>query len=295
MITKLRNLTSKYAIPSTIIIAVVSYLIMISVGKIFALFPNSLVKSYTKEFINILIPIGIVILFGFATSFKSKKFFRGLLCGISLFVFQCLLFIFNVLIAVDESATWKPWYLIIFGVFSIICVAIREECIYRATVQNILAKKYLKSTKGIWITAIVSALIFGLIHAFNIFTGVKISAALIQAVTNVGIGLFFAALYLRCGNLWVLITVHTVTDLAGLFPSTFLNKTTTETLSAIHIQSLFAGVIFVLIAIFLLRPSKCKEILQRFGVAEPTIQIDEVASNDEVTSNDEVASNDENA
>ena len=281
MITKLRNLTYKYAIPSAIIIAVVSYLIMISVGKIFALFPKSLVTSYTKEIINILSPIGIVILFGFATSFKSKKFFRGLLCGISLFAYQCLSFIFNFIITVDESVTWKPWYLIIFGVFSIICVAIREECIYRATIQNILTKKYLKSTKGIWITAIVSALIFGLIHAFNIFTGVKISAALIQAVSSVGIGLFFAALYLRCGNIWVLITVHTITDLSGLFSSTFLNKTTTEALSTIPIQSLLISFVFVLIAIFLLRPSKCKEILQRFSVAEPTIQIDEVTSNDE--------------
>ena len=71
-----------------------------------------------------------------------------------------------------------------------------------------------------------------------------------------------------------------------MFPFVFLNKTNVETISGFSITNLLMGLIFVLISIFLLRPSKCKEILQRFNIAEPTVQINKVVSNDEVASND---------
>ena len=39
-----------------------------------------------------------------------------------------------------------------------------------------LAKKYAKSVKGIWITVIVSSLLFGLCHVSNLFFGEGIAA-----------------------------------------------------------------------------------------------------------------------
>ena len=102
--------------------------------------------------------------------------------------------------------------------------------------------------------------------------GVELVPAIIQAVSNIGTGLFFAAIYLRGGNVWSLVLIHTVVDLAGLFKSVFCNATEASVISSMTATSLIAGAVFALIAIFLLRPSKCKEVLARFN---PTLQVDE--------------------
>ncbi len=49
-----------------------------------------------------------------------------------------------------------PWDLMVVGVVSVIGVGVREECIYRETIQNIVAKKHANSVKGIWINRIHS-------------------------------------------------------------------------------------------------------------------------------------------
>ena len=127
------------------------------------------------------------------------------------------------------------------------------------------------------LSAIASAIIFGLIHAFNFLMGVELLPAVIQAVTNVGIGLFFASVYLRGGNFWSLVLIHTVVDLNGLFKSTFCYVDQASVISSIPVTSLIAGVVFIAISIFLLRPSKCKEIVERFTAAEPKKELIENA------------------
>ena len=269
MLKKLRNWTYQHAISSAVLIALLFYLMMKGVSVIFSLLPNSTAVSYLQQIVGILYPIGIMIFFGFANAFKSKKFFKGLLCSMALTVLQAfVLVVFFAESLSDPATVWKPWNLILFGLISVVGIGIREECVFRATIQNILAKKYANSAKGIWITAIVSALIFGLIHAFNVFSGVDLLPAVVQAFTNVGIGLFFAALYLRSGNLWVLIFVHTLTDTAGLAGSVFLYQSDIAVISSMSWQSLIGGLIFLGISCFLLRPSKCKEILARFRAEE---------------------------
>ena len=264
MLTKLREFTYKHAIPSAIVIALLFYGLMQGVGAIFSLLPSNLAVRYIYEIVGVLYPIGIVILFGFSWAFRSKKFFKGLLCGMALLVTQIMTLLGQISDAVTTAGAWKPWYLILLGLISVLAIGIREECVFRATIQNIVAQKYAHSTKGIWLTAIVSALIFGLIHAFNIFSGVEVVGALFQATTNIGIGLFFAAVYLRSGSLWAVVAIHTLTDLAGLFLSIFKYKSELELMSSISWQSLIFGIVFIGISAFLLRPSKCKEIIERF-------------------------------
>jgi membrane protease YdiL (CAAX protease family) len=168
----------------------------------------------------------------------------------------------------NPESNWNPWYLIIYGVFTIVGVGVREECIYRATLQNILAKKYANSVKGIWITVIVSSIIFGLSHVPNIFFNVTPSAVLDQSISAVFVGILFGAVYLRSGNLWVLILIHTLTDVASLSSSIFLrNVSDVEVMNqqlSFSWGSMIYNLILVGIAAFLLRPSKFKQIQESF-------------------------------
>ena len=82
------------------------------------------------------------------------------------------------------------------------------------------------------------------------------------------IGVLWAAIYLRSGNIWSLIVLHAVTDIVGLAGSNFLvGSTDIEQMSetmAFSLGKLITWLLYIAYAIYLLRPSKCEEIFERF-------------------------------
>ena len=155
--------------------------------------------------------------------------------------------------------------LIFYGLLTVLGIGIREECIYRGVIQNIVAKKYANSVKGVWITAAVGAFIFGIMHAGNFFTTTTApSSIVVQIISAMFSGLVFSAIYLRSGSLWVPILVHALIDTVALSGSIFLTQTRAETVNELSLGALVGMAIYILPTIFLLRPSKCKEIVTRF-------------------------------
>jgi membrane protease YdiL (CAAX protease family) len=163
--------------------------------------------------------------------------------------------------------------MIVFGVFSVIGVGVREECLCRGVIQNIIAKKYANSVKGIWITVIVSAIIFGLLHVPNILVGMKPLALLSQVLTATFTAIFFGAVYLRSGSIWALILIHTLTDLASLAKSMFYEGVSDVDIAnelSLKWDSIVVYLIFLGVSAFLLRPSKCKQIYESLCFADET-------------------------
>ena len=273
MIKKIRDWTYQHAIPAAFIIFILVDCLLLGVGKLLELLPSSLPMKYLIEAVFIIIPIAIVIFFGFSRAFKNGKFFKGLICCIPLIIIQLIVLLLFFSENLDNpSVTWKSSSMIILGLISVVGIGIREECIYRATIQNVIAKKHANSVKGIWITTIVSSVIFGLCHVPNLLFGVAPAAVLSQTISATFAGLFFGAIYLRCGNIWVPILLHTLTDIASLAQSTFLvgisdveniSQYSISWLSTIFIILLYGG-----LTAFLLRPSKCKQIYENLCFAD---------------------------
>jgi membrane protease YdiL (CAAX protease family) len=244
-------------------------LVLHAIAALLSFLPKTLTVAYLMEIILMIVPVAIVFFFGFSRAFKNGSFFRGLFCCLPFIILQLFVLIFFFANNIgDPEVDWKPWYLIIYGLVSIVGVGVREECIYRATLQNIVAKKYANSVKGVWITAIIGAIIFGLTHASNIFYGMEPLAVLAQMISATFVGLLFGAVYLRSGSLWAIILVHTLTDIASLTSSTFLNVSDIADLNQMaNVWSLFRGkllvwLFYIGLTAFLLRPSKCKQIYE---------------------------------
>ena len=265
MLKKIRSLSYQYAIPAAFIIFVLLDLLLFGLSGLLSFLPRTLLTQYLTELILMLVPVAFVCFFGFSSAFKKGKFFRGLLYCLPFIIFQLLILaVFFEKNLGNPEANWKPWYLIVYGLFSVVGIGVREECLYRATIQNILAKKYANSVKGIWITAIIGAIIFGLTHVSNLFFGMDPLAVLTQVISATFVGLLFGAIYLRSGSVWALILIHTLTDTAGLAGSTFLYISDIEDMNQLSWswERLIAWLLYVGIAVFLLRPSKCKQICE---------------------------------
>ena len=270
MLKKIRSLTYQYAIPAAFIVFVLIDLLLLGLGQLLSLLPPTLPMLYLSETIMILVPVASVFFFGFSSAFKKGNFLRGLLYLLPLIVSQAIILggFFSENLG-NPEANWKPWYLVVYGVFSVVGVGVREECIFRATIQNILAKKHANSVKGIWITAIVAALIFGLTHVTNVLFGVDPLAVLTQVISAACLGLLLGAVYLRSGSIWALILIHTLIDIAGLAGSTFMYISDIEDLNQLswYWERLIIWLSYIGFAAFLLRPSKCKQICESFCFA----------------------------
>jgi membrane protease YdiL (CAAX protease family) len=172
----------------------------------------------------------------------------------------------------NPEATWQSWYMIAFGLFSALCVGIREECIYRGVIQNVIAKKYANSVKGVWITVLLSSLFFGLCHVSNLLAGMNPLAVLTQVINAVIVGLLICAAYLRSGSIWAVILVHALTDTVSLSKSIFFVGFSEVEVANQQLSydwaTLIMNLIFIGITAFLLRPSKCKQIYESLPIKD---------------------------
>ena len=278
MLKKIKAFSDKYAIISAFIAFLVIDLFLHGISALLNLLPDLLPLKFLSQAILIAIPVAIVFVFGFRRAFRGKNFLRGVLCGLPYIVWYSLIMALMLANHLGSSeATLQPWNLILYSLFTILGVGIREECIYRATIQNIVAKKYANSVKGIWITAIVGAFIFGIMHAGNFFTTTTSpSSIVVQIISAMFSGLVFSAIYLRSGNLWIVILIHTLIDTAGLLPFSLFGVTLDESLNrmAWDWTKLILWAVEIGYAAFLLRPSKCKQICESLCFTDKELESD---------------------
>jgi membrane protease YdiL (CAAX protease family) len=274
MLKKIRFLMDQYAILAAFVSYILIDLVLHGIAALLNLLPDLLPLKFLSQALLIAIPVAIVFLWGFSRAFKNGSFFRGLVYGLPYIVWYSLLLVLMLKKNLgNPEATLQSWDLILYSLFSIVGVGIREECIYRGTIQNIVAKKYANSVKGIWITAIVGSFIFGIMHAGNFFTTVTDPYSIVvQIISAMFIGLVFSAIYLRSGNIWAVILIHTLIDAAGLVPFSFLGVTLDANLNQMvwDWTKLIFWAVDIGIAAFLLRPSKCKQICENLCFAEKT-------------------------
>ena len=141
-------------------------------------------------------------------------------------------------------------------------VGLAEELMFRGVIQNLLAEAFGRHTRrGVWMTVICSGVIFGLVHLTNVFAGVAVTGALVQAVVAAAVGMYFGAIYARCGNIWFMVLLHGFNDLVMLMASDSLDTAgVVEELSGYGLERIAGLVLYLALTAFLLRPRKMEQI-----------------------------------
>jgi CAAX amino terminal protease family. len=94
-------------------------------------------------------------------------------------------------------------------------VGMNEEITMRSLVLNNLLCQESHTHKGILKAVFISAAIFGAIHIPNIFFVPPITL-LVQVINAASAGVLFAAIYIRCKNIWATIIIHMLVDWLAL-------------------------------------------------------------------------------
>jgi len=106
--------------------------------------------------------------------------------------------------------------LIILFVLLNLSIGFAEEMMGRGMILNLLLQKWGDSRRGIYVAVLISALLFGGAHIFNLITGhLPPLAALTQIGYSIAFGVVFAACFLRNNSIWPVIIMHVAVDFAG--------------------------------------------------------------------------------
>lgn len=160
-----------------------------------------------------------------------------------------------------------------YHLFAIICAAlsagINEELGTRALpIDNIVRAE--GEVKNIKRYVILTALIFGAVHIFNVLGGASLSATVGQILYAFGFGVFFAAVYYRTGNILPCIICHFMVDFSGGFDPAYNPETAgrlllnTEQVPIMKVvtQMMIIALPFALYGLFLIRKKKHDDIVK---------------------------------
>ena len=99
--------------------------------------------------------------------------------------------------------------------FSMIVLAlyagVNEEIINRAIPGAVMMRNK-PTSRRITMMTVITSVIFGLVHLGNLAGGADVLYTILQTLNAIGIGLFFAGIYLRTGSILIPMVVHFLDD-----------------------------------------------------------------------------------
>lgn len=188
---------------------------------------------------------------------KFEGLGKALLLSLPTFIFVA----FNVFnLAIDGNVNFQLG-LIVLGFTPGVC----EEVQFRGLlVPNFI--RILNKRSGIYVALIVTSVLFGAVHIGNIFVGADVGTSFYQAFYAFALGMVFAAVLIRTGNLWAGIIVHGLIDTTAFMSSSALESGGIQTMEFVlnPTEIVFALICvgLVVYAFVLLRKSKHEQILE---------------------------------
>ncbi|MBQ9322588.1 MAG: CPBP family intramembrane metalloprotease [Eubacterium sp.] len=134
----------------------------------------------------------------------------GFLLGLSELGYVLVSYVPNL---IDGSFSLKPltWVIIITS----LTAGIKEEFLFRGVIVSTLLRQW-KDRNMFLQATLVSGIVFGLIHAANVLAGADPVQTLLQVIASVGVGIFFAAVYIRCGSILPCMFYHVLHDIIAI-------------------------------------------------------------------------------
>ncbi len=205
---------------------------------------------------------------------KGSGFVKGLAVAavpLSIYCFLLVVFVAGALTTDPAELEAQLGAVPVFDAASIVMVVsylfvgLGEELTCRGIVGETLLERFGTSRGAIWKGAIITGILFGLMHSGN-FLSLDPVFVFGQIFSAAGGGVLFCAIYYRTGNIWVVALTHAVNDilassgiwLFGVDTTTIVGATSGGLSPVPFVLCIFD----VCLAIFLLRKKKIGEVAQ---------------------------------
>ena len=207
--------------------------------------------------IGALVALGLFKLW-FKPDFKGCLQAKGLLTGILLLAPVLIIHYVGSIVIWVTFGTGS----VLLALLCSLAPGFSEEVAFRGLgIANYM--RTIQSEKQIKVIFWLSSILFGLVHATNIFYGGDPFAVSIQTVYAVGIGMALGAVYLRTGNLWPCILGHMSLDFVEFIRGDISESGGVMTGMGVGDWiTTFAALVAAIWALWLMRPKYYPEIME---------------------------------
>ena len=189
-------------------------------------------------------------------------------------LYLIMMSLFSITASLINAEGFQSKRTILFSVTYFILVGITEELVYRGVAADILLKTSLfranpsgegtcdrTGRKAIWMAVVCSGLIFGLIHISNL-SRAGLSGVLVQMLGAFLMGMVLVAVYYRTANIYAVIILHAINDIAAAMPVTILrsDQTISDVISGYGMKDVLLLIPYIAVLLVILRPSKMESI-----------------------------------
>ena len=196
---------------------------------------------------------------------RGSGFFNGILVGMFPFAMICYTLYGKLLFGMPTDRPLRTGWQIAWYFMGMFTVGVAEEFLFRGVIAQTLLEHFGTSRAGIWKACLLSGLFFGGAHLTNILSSAPFGV-LMQCVFAGSLGVLFAAIYFRTGNLWVLVFLHGAQDAASLLAGGLYGTENMSTAVSSYDSTMLLSVLVYLIpTFFLLRKKKIGEVGLYFG------------------------------
>lgn len=248
----------------TVILCLLIALGYLGVGRLLSRVPVLAESFWGGLAVELLLAeLGVVILLlikrGRVLTRGGRGFTEGVKAGGFLFTLLVILVLSQAAEAVMYGREPVSDLYAIYFIAYMFAIGLAEELFFRGIIQNLLADAFGRdSRRGVWLAVTVSGVIFGAVHLSNLQAGVSPLGGVMQAVVAAAIGMYFGAIYARCGNIWPLVVLHGLNDMAGLMSE----QSVVEAVSSYGLERLLGAALYVALTAFLLRSRKLEPLLE---------------------------------
>ena len=207
--------------------------------------------------IGALVALGLFKLW-FKPDFKGCLQAKGLLTGILLLAPVLIIHYVGSIVSWVTFGTGS----VLLALLCSLAPGFSEEVAFRGLgIANYM--RTIQSEKQIKVIFWLSSILFGLVHATNIFYGGDPFAVSIQTVYAAGIGMALGAVYLRTGNLWPCILGHMSLDFVEFIRGDMSESGGVMTGMGVGDWiTTFAALVAAIWALWLMRPKYYPEIME---------------------------------
>lgn len=221
-----KNFSQKHIIIFSIITVIIALSLLIIATPLRRWYSSDPELKVLISMLAYMLPIAFVLLvmklIGVNNIFKKNGFIKGVLLGWYVIIDLVILFILSYPNANIMKIYLPSVSIVIESTIYMLIVGFFEESLFRGLIFNNMLKKWGSDKKGVFCALLLSSIIFGIIHSINLTLGEPLLGALVQIFNTTLMGIFFAAIYLRCKNMWAIILLHSFLDWINLLEQLLL-------------------------------------------------------------------------
>lgn len=200
---------------------------------------------------------------------KGTGFFKGLPLAAYPLCYCGFVLIVQTYTSINNSYPLNNPITIITFILCMFMVGLSEELCTRTIVAETLLEHYGTSKKGIYMAAIISGILFGCLHLFNLGSESPLTVIVQVIVAGAG-GITYAAIYFRSGNIWIPIFIHTLNDIVtgiayGIFNGGNMGEALAEESGLGALWGLVLVIPEIFVTLHLLRDAKLPEVKERWS------------------------------